>query len=195
MVGQSLRRGRLTAVALLCLAPLVFTILRVNTTASLPRGVYLLDVWPASGLRPGDLVMACPPPAAAALALSRHYLSRGGCPGGTKPLGKLVLAAAGDQLRLTPEAVTLEGCRLPSSASRPMDTLGRPLPHPPAGDYRVVAGEVWVFSPHPRSFDSRTFGPVAAAAVVGRLRPLVVLPSDVDLPRWTALLRACAAAR
>jgi conjugative transfer signal peptidase TraF len=187
-------RGVLAAGVLLCLALRILTTVRVNTTPSLPRGVYLLKGPRASGLRPGDLVMACPPPRAAALALSRHYLSRGGCPGGTKPLGKLVLAMAGDRLTLTAEAVTLGGCRLPASASRATDTLGRALSHPRAGEYRVTAGEVWVFSPHPRSFDSRTFGPVAAGAVVGRLRPLLLLPSEVDLPRWTALLRACAAA-
>lgn len=164
---------------------------RINTSPSLPRGLYLLAPV-RRALRPGDLVLACPPPAAAALARARGYLAHGPCPGGTKPLGKLVLAVAGDRLVLTGAGITLDRCRLPSSASRPADTRGRPLPRLPPGAYRVRSGEIWLFSPHPRSFDSRYFGPVATAGVHGLLRPLLVTSSP-PIQRWASLLRACAA--
>jgi conjugative transfer signal peptidase TraF len=167
--------------------------LRLNLTASLPPGLYRL-----SPLRrppcPGDLVLACPPPAAAALAHRRGYLGPGSCPGDTHPLGKLVLAAAGDRVELTAAAIIVNGCRLPATPSAPADARGRPLPHPPPGAYLLRAGDLWLFAPHPRSFDSRYFGPVAASKVRGLLHPLLVLPSP-GLRRWTALLRACAARR
>ena len=164
---------------------------RLNTSSSLPRGLYLLEPLHRA-LRPGDLVLACPPPAASTLALARGYLDPGDCPGGTKPLGKLVLAAPGDRVELTADAITLNRCRLPSTASPAADTDGRPLPRLPPGAYRVRTGDIWLFSPHRRSFDSRYFGPVAATGIRGLLHPLLV-GSSPRLPRWSALLRACAA--
>jgi hypothetical protein len=53
-------------------------------------------------LRPGDMVLACPPVWFAILALARHYLPPGPCPGGTQPLGKIVLAVGGDWLDVEP---------------------------------------------------------------------------------------------
>jgi conjugative transfer signal peptidase TraF len=164
---------------------------RINTSPSLPRGLYLLAPLPRA-LRPGDLVLACPPPAAAALALARGYLDPGTCPGGTKPLGKLVLAGPGDRLELAATAIALNRCRLPATASRVTDARGRSLPRFPPGAYRVRAGEIWLFSPHPRSFDSRYFGPVTATGIRGVLQPLLV-GSSPPLDRWTLLLRACTA--
>jgi conjugative transfer signal peptidase TraF len=164
---------------------------RINTSSSLPRGLYLLEPL-RRALRPGDLVVACPPSAASTLALARGYLDPGTCPGGTKPLGKLVLAVPGDRVELAASAVTLNRCRLPATASSATDTHGRPLPRFPPGAYRVRHGEIWLFSPHPRSFDSRYFGPVATTGIRGLLHPLIV-GSSPPLHRWSALLRACAA--
>ncbi len=164
--------------------------LRINTSPSLPRGLYLLEPVHHRALRPGDLVLACPPPAAAALALARGYLDPGTCPGGTKPLGKFVLAVAGDRLALTAAAIDLNQCRLPASAPLPADARGRPLPRLPPDVRQVRTGEIWLFSPHPRSFDSRYFGPVATTAIQGLLHPLLV-SSSPPLHRWTVLLRTC----
>jgi conjugative transfer signal peptidase TraF len=164
---------------------------RINTSSSLPRGLYLLEPL-RRALRPGDFVVACPPPAASTLALARGYLDPGTCPGGTKPLGKLVLAVPGDRVELAASAVTLNRCRLPATASRAADTHGRPLPRFPPGAYRVRAGDIWLFSPHPRSFDSRYFGPVAVTGIRGVLRPFLVRSSPL-LHRWTSLLHTCAA--
>jgi conjugative transfer signal peptidase TraF len=163
---------------------------RFNLSGSLPRGVYRLTALPRLA-RPGDLVLACPPPAAAALARRRGYLDAGPCPGGSRPLGKLVLGAAGDRIELDGGGVALNGCRLPLAAAPAADTRGRPLPRLAWGSYRVRTGEVWLVAPHPRSFDSRCFGPVDAGAVRGRLAPLAVL-GQADLRRWAALLRSCA---
>jgi conjugative transfer signal peptidase TraF len=180
-----LAAAALTAPLLVRLSPL-----RINTSPSLPRGLYLLE--PVHGApHPGEMVLACPPPPAAAFALARRYLDPGPCPGGTKPLGKLVLAAGGDRVELSAVGIVLNGCALGAAASPATDTRGRRLPRYPVGVYRVRAQEIWLFSPHRRSFDSRYFGPVSTQGVIGVLRPLLVLPS-LPIGRWTAILRSCA---
>ncbi|HVT59504.1 MAG TPA: conjugative transfer signal peptidase TraF [Thermoanaerobaculia bacterium] len=155
--------------------------LRVNTSPSLPRGLYRLE-HSAGTLHPGVLVLACPPPAVARLARARGYLPAGRCPGGVQPLGKLVLAAAGDLVDLAPGGLRLNGEPLPATASRVLDSRSRRLPRYPSGRYRVAAGELWLIAPHPRSLDSRTFGPVAEAQVLGVLTPLATLTGADPAP-------------
>ncbi|HVT60549.1 MAG TPA: conjugative transfer signal peptidase TraF [Thermoanaerobaculia bacterium] len=143
--------------------------LRFNTSASLPRGIYLLRRRPPSRV---GLVLACPPPWAARLALARHYLPAGSCPGGTQPLGKLLLALPGDRLALSAAGLSVNGRPIPSSLPLPADTAGRPLPPHPYGRFQLGPTQVWLFSTHPRSFDSRYFGPVDRADVLGILQPI-----------------------
>src|SRR5581483_3260069 len=71
---------------------------------------------------------------------------------------------------------------------------GRALRPFPFGVYRVAAGEVWVMSNHPRGLDSRYFGPVPAASIISRLKPLLTW-SSAPLAQWLALAYAlCLAA-
>ncbi len=148
------------------------THLRFNLSPCVPRGVYYLTSGEAP--RAGRLVLACPPARAAELALRRHYLLAGSCPGGTKPIGKLVAALAGDRVELAVAGIVVNGRALPSTASLAVDSAGRPLPRQPVGERRVAAGEVWVLSAHAHSFDSRYFGPIGAAQVLGTMTPLIV---------------------
>ena len=159
------------AVAVCLLAWQAAAHLRFNLSPCVPRGVYYL----ASGepVRAGQLVLACPPAGAAELALRRHYLRPGSCPGGTKPIGKLVAALSGDRLEVALAGIKVNGRLLSSTATRAVDSRGRPLPGQPAGERRVAPGEVWLLSAHPRSFDSRYFGPVGAAQVLGAMTPLI----------------------
>jgi conjugative transfer signal peptidase TraF len=165
--------------------------LRFNLSASLPRGLYRLD--PAPGrpaLSPGDFVLTCPPTAFARLARARRYLPAGRCPGGTQPLGKLVLALRGDRLDVEPAGITLDGVPLAATAAAPADAAGRPLPRVPPGPRLVAPGTLWLISPHPRSLDSRYFGPVAAAQILGRLLPLLTLGGCDPAPLAAAIRRA-----
>jgi conjugative transfer signal peptidase TraF len=148
---------------------------RYNTSGSLPRGLYRISAPAAHPPRAFDLVVICPPPAAAALAVSRGYLDAGSCPGGSHPLGKLVVAAAGEVVELSPLGVRLgNGLLLPASRPLATDSAGRPLPHAAFGRRRLARGEIWLFAPHPRSFDSRCFGPASTAGLRGTLSPLWV---------------------
>ena len=153
--------------------------LRVNTSPSLPRGLYRQIPLNGRPLARGDLVLACPPLPAALLARSRGYLPPGPCPGEVEPIGKVVLAIAGEAVAVDAEGVSVDGEHVPWSRPLSHDGRGRPLPSLIGRRYTLAAGEVWLFSPrHPRSFDSRVFGPISGKAVRGRLVPLWVEDAD-----------------
>jgi type IV secretory pathway protease TraF len=99
--------------------------------------------------------------------------------GGAAALGKVVLAGGGDVVAVGEAGLAVNGRPVAASRALRCDSAGRPLaPHAP-GRFQVAAGEVWLFAPyHPRSYDSRYFGPVAAAAVRGWLVPLAIADDD-----------------
>jgi conjugative transfer signal peptidase TraF len=143
---------------------------RVNTSGSLPVGVYRVGGGP---IRRGSLVLLCPPVAAARLAWERGYLPAGGCAGGVAPLGKMVVAVAGDWVEMSGRGVAVNGVAIPESRGQTFDSAGRPVPRAFGGRRRMGRREVWVYAPHARSFDSRVFGPVAVGSVLGRLEPVL----------------------
>lgn len=158
---------------------------RLNTSASLPRGLYF-EVprgWLGRPPARGDLVLACAPAAGGELARRRGYLGEGPCSagaaGGAAALGKVVLAVAGDEVVFDGAGIAVNGRAVAASRAVPYDTAGRPLAHVPFGRYRIAPGEVWLFAPcHPRSYDSRYFGSVEMAAVRGWLVPVIVANDD-----------------
>ena len=144
---------------------------RLNLTGSLPVGLYM-----AGGAAPvrGALVLVCLPSEVAAFARARGYVPRGGaCPGGGLPIGKPVLAIAGDTITVTPTGLLVNGAPVPNSRALAVDRKGRPLPQLPTGRYVVRPGTVWILSSYsPFSFDSRYFGAVETAQVRAIVRPL-----------------------
>lgn len=149
--------------------------LRINATASMPRGLWRVQV--REPIARGTIVTVCPPDQADIReAAHRGYIPSGGCPGGYEPLVKPVAAIAGDLVAVTPQGIAVDGKPVAGTGPLAEDEAGRPLHPIPIGAYRVEPGEVWLLSGHdPRSFDSRYFGPVSAANVTGVARPLWVL--------------------
>ena len=149
--------------------------LRVNATASMPRGLWLVRA--AGPIRRGEIVTLCPPDRAdIRQALRRGYVGSGDCPGGFEPLLKPVAAIAGDRVEVTDQGITVDGRSVANSRPLAHDERGRRLHPVPSGSYRVDSGWVWLLSGYnPRSFDSRYFGPVPVRAVTGKARPLLVL--------------------
>jgi conjugative transfer signal peptidase TraF len=144
--------------------------IRVNSSPSLPVGLYLVDSGPRA-----NLAEFCPSQPYAALANSRGYRDAGRCPDGGTPLLKPVVALEGDEVVVTAQGVLVNGTRLPNSAPRTRDTGGRPLTPWPFGTHRVQPGTLWVVSTYEaRSFDSRYFGPIRESQVLDYLRPLLV---------------------
>ncbi len=119
---------------------------------------------PPLSLHVGSIVLVPLPVEAAALAAQRGYLPA------RIPLLKRVGAVAPQEVCITGGSVRIDG--VPSAAVLPADRWGRPLPSWQKCR-RLRPGELFLLSvTNPASFDSRYFGPVSAAAVIGVARPV-----------------------
>jgi conjugative transfer signal peptidase TraF len=147
--------------------------LRLNTTASLPRGLWQV-VGRLDTMRVGDVVAFCPPLTGPILqARQRGYVGGGTCPGDVEPMMKPVVAREGDRVAISAFGVIVNGRLVPNSAPMPTDGAGRALPVVKEVEAMVPTGVVWVVSSHnSRSYDSRYFGPIARESVTAVLRPL-----------------------
>ena len=169
--NSDLRHVRLhfgAVIAVLIVAGSVLGRFRVNSTRSLPIGLY----WTMAPrpLTRGSIVLVCLPVPIARFARGRGYLWRGRCSGSVAPIGKLVLATEGDVVGVGPAGLSVNGALVPRSEPQPTDSEGRPINHYPYGTYRVATNELWLYSPyHPMSFDSRYFGPVPMNSVESRM--------------------------
>lgn len=181
---MSRRRSRRVALSawgltglLIMVTALAYTVgVRINTSSSLPPGVWRLTgvVGP---LQRGQIVSVCPVDSPAfQVARQRGYVPRGRCPGGYEPLFKPVAALPGDRVTVTAAGIAVNGQPLPNSRALARDERGE-LPVTPPGHYPVAPGMIWlVSSVNPASFDSRYFGPLPVDRVEGRVRPLWVTP-------------------
>jgi len=140
-----------------------------NPSASAARGWYRVDALGHPGslkqsLHVGSIVLARLPAGVAAFAAQRGYLPEG------VPILKRIGAVAPQAVCVFDGLVWIDG--VPVAAVLAHDAARRPL-HPWAQCRALAAGELFLFSDtHPASFDSRYFGPLDAAAVLGIARPL-----------------------
>jgi len=145
--------------------------LRINTSPSLPVGLYVVTTDGSA-----NLVEFCPAEPFAALSLTRGYRDAGSCRDGGAPLLKPIVAKAGDMVELSGRGISVNGLLLRNTAPLSKDTKGRPLERWHFGRYAVTPGTFWVASSyHSRSFDSRYFGPVYTTAIRHRLKALLTL--------------------
>ena len=172
-----MRRVAALAIAALALASAVaaWSRVRVNWTSSMPIGLYLET---PVDLEREELVFVCLPEAIAQVGRARRYLPTGGCPNRTSPVLKQVLALPGDRVDLREDFLAVNGIEVEGSRIRALDSLERPLDHASYGRRTVQEGELWVVGLNrERSWDSRYFGPIPVASVVGAVRAVLTLPS------------------
>lgn len=132
-----------------------------NVSASAPIGLYRVV---SGDARRGDLVLVRPPNEIAQLAAERGYLSLG------VPLVKRIAALSGDDVCVFKDAIIVNGKVLARRLEK--DGAGRLLPRW-YGCRELASGEIFLLMDTiPDSFDSRYFGPVSSANVIGRLVPL-----------------------
>lgn len=145
--------------------------LRVNTTGSIPVGVYRLTDSP---VEKGQYVMFCPPDRPLFReAQKRGYIGAGFCPGGLGDMMKKILAAKGDQVTFTPEGVKVNDVLVPFSKPLNTDPSGRMLPHL-SGTISLQDGEYLLMTDRSRvSFDARYFGVVTASQIQSVLKPVI----------------------
>ncbi|GAA0631463.1 S26 family signal peptidase [Sphingomonas ursincola] len=133
-----------------------------NASASTPIGFYLIR--PTERIAVTNLVALEAPEPLAAFLEQRGYLARG------VPLLKRVVALPGQRVCRIGRTVTVDG--LPMAAALERDRFGRELPVW-RGCRRIADGEVFLMNAQVRdSLDGRYFGPLPAAAIIGRATPL-----------------------
>jgi conjugative transfer signal peptidase TraF len=134
-----------------------------NASASAPIGLYRVV---RDNTARGDLVLAHAPDSARQLADERHYLPS------NVPLVKRIVAAAGDNVCAADNAIFINGRLVAERLTT--DRLERPLPSW-SGCQVLDKDEVFLLMKGVAdSFDSRYFGPISTAAIIGRLVPLWV---------------------
>ena len=124
--------------------------LAINSTPSMPRGLYL--VAPADTALRGDIVAVCIPESdAARLYRERDYLPASSrCPSNLAPVLKPVAAEPGDSVTLDAQGVWVNGELLRKSRIFDTDSQGRPIPHMPVpwkdymrnGEYFLLANHI-----------------------------------------------------
>jgi conjugative transfer signal peptidase TraF len=144
-----------------------------NASASVPIGLYRIDVGRAPAR--GDLVAVAPPARVAALPAARGYLPRG------VPLLKHVAASEGALVCRSGVFVTIDGA--PAARAQDRDSLGRPLPRW-IGCRSLRRGDLFLLNAAPGSFDSRYFGPLSAAHLIGTAHPLLTRAAPGAPLRW-----------
>ena len=160
-----MRRWILVAGGLACLALAAAPAPRLllNTTASVPVGLYYLS--PPGPARHGELVVVRPNPALAAFLDEGGWLPRG------VPLIKPVGAVAGQSVCRLGRDLFIDG-RLAARALE-VDGQGRTLPAW-SGCQVLGPGEVLLLAPAFGSLDGRYFGPTSEGEILARARPLLV---------------------
>ncbi len=164
------RRPALALLGVSCGLALTITIsgvfggLRINTTPSEPLGLWRVVPLDRQ-VQVGDMVFACPPEIdTISEAFGRGYLRSGLCSGGFGPMIKTVAAVAGQRIEVA-GGVMIDGRLIASSNLVLQDGHGRPLRAYAGGT--VPAGFLFLYSPFSGSWDSRYFGPIPAAGVLG----------------------------
>lgn len=147
--------------------------LRLNASASVPRGMYWLSLEPPAA---GAYVVVCPPQAPIfELARERGYIGRGRCPGGYSELIKVFAAGSGDHVRIDTSGVRVGERSWPRSVPKALDAAGRGLPQLPALDTTLAEASVLVMSQDCEfGFDARYFGPLSRRTIVGTAIPLLI---------------------
>lgn len=136
---------------LLLIGALYISGVRINTTSSLPLGVWRIQRIDISELRRGDSVA----------------INRTAVPNARTHLMKDVGALPGDVMTRRGDIVCRNGEPLPLSTIQTTNSRGQEID---CIEYPVVVpdGSIWLSSRHERGYDSRYFGAVPAQAVLGK---------------------------
>lgn len=154
--------------------------LRVNTTPSMPEGIWQVLPVNVNKLRQGDVVLICPPKTQLfKMAYQRGYIGRGNCPSRLEPLLKRIIALPGDSVQISANGLSVNGQLIPNSHAIKCDAYGKPLPVLLQKTYHVLDNQIWVLAnTNPASFDSRYWGSLSIFTIVGVAKPVAVENSN-----------------
>lgn len=166
---RKIRQLLLLSFCLMCAFFMTSQTIVINTTPSVPRGIYLRDN--NVSIERGDLVLLHPPDTpffadARKFGLVPYGLGKGAY----GYLIKYVVGMEGDVVELDDKGVIINGERQPNSTRQELGFDSPCLAH----RQRLGPHGCWCMTSHPKSFDSRYFGVINEAAIVATLKPLWV---------------------
>ena len=135
-----------------------------NNTPSFPVGFYKIVDEPVGK---GAYVSFCPPQDEVFdMAVARHYINTGNCPGGYGMLLKRVFAQGGDTVSIGGAGIKVNGELLPNSAQIRADIDGYEMPQYRLRE-RMLGDSEYLFMSdvNPTSFDARYFGLIAGLQI------------------------------
>lgn len=162
----------MAGIAASALAAITYAVgIRVNTTRSIPVGIYQITDAP---IEKGAYVLFCPPDIGVfAIAKKRGYITGGFCPGNYGYMMKKILAAKNDVVKVTNDGVYVDGSLLEHSKVIEADPSGRKLPRYQFSSYVLGSSELLLMSDiTDTSFDGRYFGPINHSQIKSVIRPI-----------------------
>jgi len=147
---------------------LVRSFMVINTTASLPPGIYHRTF---EEPKRGDVVLISPPDKPVFReAIELGILSSGNSEAGSCPLIKIMAATDGDEIEIQKEGMFVNGKKLVNSKRQNWQIEGMvELPIK-----KKLKGEALLYTPHPLSFDSRYFGLIEHSTIISSIKPLLL---------------------
>ena len=129
-----------------------------NASTSLPTGWYTMQT--RIQLKRGDIIRLCLPAHIGRHAVGQGYVHRGTCAGGSRHVGKPVVALAGDTVDVHLEGVRVNRGPIIMAPIQRHDRRGHMM-LTARGHYVLEDDECFLLSTYSEySFDSRYFGPV-----------------------------------
>ena len=141
---------------------------RFNPTSSAPVGIWKITEKEPERLNVGEYVFICPPKHEVLSSLIKQgRMFRGLCDSGTVPFIKEVVAHSDGEFRVEDDGVYINNQLIPQTAPYPWENLI------PAAASDIESGEfVAIQTMHVGPIDSRYFGPLAVADVIGVIEPV-----------------------
>jgi len=160
------------AVFLLFLFTCYLVGVRINTSKSIPIGLYWASSKP---IEKSAYVLFCPPQVALFAEAKKHgYIGAGFCAGDYGYMMKRILAAKNDEVFIDDEGVRVNGELLPFSTPIKADKSGRPLTRFRPDHFTLDASEVLLMTDVSNtSFDARYFGPVKRSQIKTVIIPVI----------------------
>jgi conjugative transfer signal peptidase TraF len=144
---------------------------RINTTSSMPIGLYFLV---HRAPQRNDNIAVCLPAPLASFAYQRHYLHHGLCANGFEPVIKRLVGIPYDIVSVTSYGVMINGQFLQHSIPRQHDRHHLLLPSIPCGIYHLQTNQGWLYGiASPQSWDSRYYGPIDLRDIIGVYQPIM----------------------
>ncbi len=141
---------------------------RINTSPSIPRGIYKLEI--TRQLKQGDLVEICLSDDLAQYAFDRGYISKGSCSNGYAPLIKEILAIPNDYVVINKKGIKVNNVFY-NLKSQKLDNKNRILT--PQTINQKIDGYLLVGTNSKDSWDSRYFGVIKSKDIKGSMQKVI----------------------